>query len=423
MRFYIKVKNPAIDSGSRDGSIREAAPVADEIIGIIGAGIVGLAIGREISLRRPGTRVVVVEKESEVGQHQTGHNSGVVHAGIYYTPGSLKAELCTRGRLLLREYCGERGIAYDECGKLVVAVREDELGRLDDLEKRARENGVPGLRRVDPSGIREIEPHAAGLAALHSPETAITDFPGVAKAFAEDIRRAGGEVRLNFPVTAVKRNVGSIRIESGEQSVTVDQVIVCAGIHTDKVARLAGDEPAPRIIPFRGEYMRVSDEKTDLVRGMIYPVPDPRYPFLGVHFTRRVTGIVEVGPNAVLATAREGYTRTTFSLPDLAGIATWPGTWQMARKHWRTGIKEVRGSLSKSHYMAEAMRYVPEIGAADVVRAGAGVRAQALDRDGSLVDDFRIHRLGPVTAVRNAPSPAATSSLAIAAHVVAEIFG
>jgi (S)-2-hydroxyglutarate dehydrogenase len=396
--------------------------MADEIIGIVGAGIVGLAIGREITLRRPGTRVVVLEKEPDVALHQTGHNSGVVHAGIYYPPGSLKAELCTRGRLLLRDYCADRGIAYDECGKLVVAVRPDEMGRLDALEVRARENGVPGLRRVDPAGIREIEPHAAGLAALHSPETAITDFPGVAKAFAADIRSAGGEVRTGFGVTRIVRAGGSIRVESGERHLPVDQLIVCAGIHTDRVARLAGDAAEPRIIPFRGEYMRVRPEKAGLVRGMIYPVPDPRYPFLGVHFTRRVTGVVEVGPNAVLATAREGYRRTTFSVPDLAGIATWPGTWRMARRHWRTGVKEVRGSLSKSRYMAEAMRYVPEIGAGDVVRAGAGVRAQALDRDGSLVDDFRIHRLGPITAIRNAPSPAATSSLAIAEHVVADLF-
>ena len=397
--------------------------MADETVGIVGAGIVGLAIGREITLRRPGTRVVVVEKEPDVALHQTGHNSGVVHAGIYYPPGSLKAELCTRGRLLLREYCADRGIAYDQCGKLVVAVAPEELGRLDALEERARRNGVPGLRRTDAAGIREIEPHATGLAALHSPETAITDFPGVARAFADDIRSAGGEVRTSFPVTGISRAGGSIRVASGERHLTADRLIVCAGIHTDRVARLAGDAAEPRIIPFRGEYMRVRPEKAGLVRGMIYPVPDPRYPFLGVHFTRRVTGVVEVGPNAVLATAREGYRRTTFSVPDLAGIAAWPGTWRMARRHWRTGVKEVRGSLSKRRYMAEAMRYVPEIGAADVVPAGAGVRAQALDRDGSLVDDFRIHRLGPITAVRNAPSPAATSSLAIAEHVVTELFG
>lgn len=396
--------------------------MSDETIGIVGAGIVGLAIGREITLRRPGTKVVVVEKENAVALHQTGHNSGVVHAGIYYTPGSLKAELCTRGRSLLKEYCQERRIAYDECGKLVVAVRADEMGRLDDLEKRARENAVPGLRRVDPAGIREIEPHAAGLAALHSPETAITDFPGVARAFADDIIAAGGEVRFGWPVDGITARSGRTEVTSGENRLVVDRLIICAGIHSDRVARLAGDQQEPIIIPFRGEYMRVNDDKADMIRGMIYPVPDPRYPFLGVHFTRRVTGIVEVGPNAVLATAKEGYKRSNFSIPDLAALAAWPGAWRMARRHWRTGVKEVRGSLSVRRYMAEAMRYVPEIGASDVVRAGSGVRAQALDRDGSLVDDFRIHRMGAVTAVRNAPSPAATSSLAIAEHVCGAIF-
>ncbi|WP_285549431.1 L-2-hydroxyglutarate oxidase [Actinoplanes regularis] len=396
--------------------------MADETIGIVGAGIVGLAIGREITLRRPGTRVVVLEKENDVALHQTGHNSGVVHAGIYYTPGSLKAQLCTRGRLLLKAYCQERSIAYDECGKLVVAVRPDELGRLDDLEKRARENNVPGLRRVDPAGIREIEPHAAGLAALHSPETAITDFPGVAKAFARDIVAAGGEVRLGWPVDRITERGGRIEVASGERHLVADRLIVCAGLQSDRVAGLAGDAPEPVIIPFRGEYMRVRPEKADLVRGMIYPVPDPRYPFLGVHFTRRVTGVVEVGPNAVLATAREGYRRSDLSLRDLAALAAWPGSWRMAGRHWRTGVKEVRGSLSKRRYMAEARQYVPEIGATDVYRCGAGVRAQALDRDGSLVDDFRIHRVGAVTALRNAPSPAATSCLAIAEHVVDAIF-
>ncbi|GIF03283.1 L-2-hydroxyglutarate oxidase [Actinoplanes siamensis] len=396
--------------------------MSDETIAIVGAGIVGLAIGREITLRRPGTRVVVLEKEHDVALHQTGHNSGVVHAGIYYAPGSLKSRLCTRGRALLKEYCQERDIAYDECGKLVVAVRADELGRLDDLEKRARENAVPGLRRVDPAGIREIEPHAAGLAALHSPETAITDFPGVARAFAADIAAAGGEVRCGWPVDKIAEYGGRTVIAAGRRTLTADRLIVCAGLQSDRVARLAGDRAEPAIVPFRGEYMRVGPAKAGLVRGMIYPVPDPRYPFLGVHFTRRVTGVVEVGPNAVLATAREGYRRSGLSVRDLAAVAAWPGTWRMARRHWRTGVKEVRGSLSKTRYMAEAQRYVPEIGASDVVRAGAGVRAQALDRDGSLVDDFRIHRMGAVTAIRNAPSPAATSSLAIAEHVLHAIF-
>lgn len=397
--------------------------MADGVVGIVGAGIVGLALGREITRRRPGTRVVVLEKEDRVAAHQTGHNSGVVHAGIYYRPGSLKAELCTRGKAMLREYCAERRIPYDECGKLVVAVDEDDVARLGDLEARAAENAVPGLRRLDAAGIREIEPHAAGLAALHSPYTAITDFTRIAEAFADDIAGAGGEIRLSFPVTAIRETGGGLEVASGERTVRVDDLIICAGVHADVVAGLAGDEPGPRIVPFRGEYMTVVPEKAHLVRGLIYPVPDPRYPFLGVHFTRRVSGDVEVGPNAVLALAREGYRRSDVSPRDLRGIAGWRGTWRMARRHWRTGLRELHGSLSKRAYMRAARRYVPEVGPGDVVRAGAGVRAQALDLDGTLVDDFRIHRLGRVVAVRNAPSPAATSSMAIAEYVADVIEG
>ncbi|MFS2291282.1 MAG: L-2-hydroxyglutarate oxidase [Actinomadura sp.] len=397
--------------------------MADGVVGIVGAGIVGLALGREITRRRPGTRVVVLEKEDRVAAHQTGHNSGVVHAGIYYRPGSLKAELCTRGKAMLREYCAERRIPYDECGKLVVAVDEDDVARLGDLEARAAENAVPGLRRLDAAGIREIEPHAAGLAALHSPYTAITDFTRIAEAFADDIAGAGGEIRLSFPVTAIRETGGGLEVASGERTVRVDELIICAGLHADVVAGLAGDEPGPRIVPFRGEYMTVVPEKAHLVRGLIYPVPDPRYPFLGVHFTRRVSGDVEVGPNAVLALAREGYRRSDVSPRDLRGIAGWRGTWRMARRHWRTGLRELHGSLSKRAYMRAARRYVPEVGPGDVVRAGAGVRAQALDLDGTLVDDFRIHRLGRVVAVRNAPSPAATSSMAIAEYVADVIEG
>lgn len=399
------------------------ARMADGVVGIVGAGIVGLALGREITRRRPGTRVVVLEKEDRVAAHQTGHNSGVVHAGIYYRPGSLKAELCTRGKAMLREYCAERRIPYDECGKLVVAVDEDDVARLGDLEARAAENAVPGLRRLDAAGIREIEPHAAGLAALHSPYTAITDFTRIAEAFADDIAGAGGEIRLSFPVTAIRETGGGLEVASGERTVRVDELIICAGLHADVVAGLAGDEPGPRIVPFRGEYMTVVPEKAHLVRGLIYPVPDPRYPFLGVHFTRRVSGDVEVGPNAVLALAREGYRRSDVSPRDLRGIAGWRGTWRMARRHWRTGLRELHGSLSKRAYMRAARRYVPEVGPGDVVRAGAGVRAQALDLDGTLVDDFRIHRLGRVVAVRNAPSPAATSSMAIAEYVADVIEG
>lgn len=397
--------------------------MADKVVGIVGAGILGLAIGREIALRRDGTRVIVLEKEGRVASHQTGHNSGVVHAGIYYPPGSLKATLCTRGAAMLREYCADRGLPYDECGKLVVAITEDEVARLDALYTRADANAVPGLRRIGAAEIREIEPHATGLAALHSPRTAITDFTRIAQSFADDIVGLGGEVRLGFPVRRILRNSDTLGVASDDEVVTVDQLIVCAGLHSDVVAELAGDEAQPRIIPFRGEYMRVSEEKATMVRGLIYPVPDPRYPFLGVHYTRRISGDLEVGPNAVLALSREGYRRSIVKWADLRDIASWPGTWRMARRHWRTGLREMRGSLSTRAYMKFAQLYVPGIDARDVVRAGAGVRAQALDRDGSLVDDFRIHRLGPITAIRNAPSPAATSSMAIAEHVVDAIYG
>ena len=392
--------------------------MTDEVVGIVGAGIVGLAIGREITRRRPGTRVVVLEKEDRVAAHQTGHNSGVVHAGIYYKPGSLKARLCTRGGAMLREYCAERGLPYDECGKLVVAVTPDDVARLDALSARGGLNAVPGLRRVTAAGIRDLEPHATGLAALYSPRTAITDYTRIAESFAADIVAAGGEVRLGFPVDRVTPVGDALVVAAGERTLAVDRLIVCAGIHADVVAGLAGDAAEPQIIPFRGEYMRIVPAKTHMVRGLIYPVPDPRYPFLGVHFTKRVDGTVEVGPNAVLATAREGYGRGDVSLRDLYGIGAWPGTWRMAAKHWRTGVREMYGSVSKRAYMTAARRYVPGITAGDVVRAGSGVRAQALDRDGSLVDDFRIHQHGSVVAVRNAPSPAATSSLAIAEHVV-----
>ena len=390
----------------------------DQTIGIVGGGIVGLAVGREITMRRPGTRVVVLEREDRVGAHQTGHNSGVVHAGIYYRPGSLKATLCTRGRLLLRDYCAEHALPYDECGKVVVAVDHAEMGRFDALDRTARENGVPGLRRLSGSELAEVEPHAVGLAALHSPHTAITDYVAVAERLAADIRAAGGEVHLSTPATGISRSGGRVRVTTPGPSYDVDRLVLCGGLQSDRLGRLAGGDADPRIVPFRGEYLAVRPEKQDLVRGMVYPVPDPRYPFLGVHFTRRVGGGLEVGPNAVLSPHRDAYRRRSVSAADLASTATWPGFWRMARQHWRTGVTEVRGSLSVRSYLRGAQRYVPAIGPDDVVRAGFGIRAQAVERDGTLVDDFRIDDLGGVLSVRNAPSPAATSSLAIAEHVV-----
>lgn len=390
----------------------------ERTIGVVGGGIVGLAVARAIALRHPSARVLVLEKEDRVGVHQTGHNSGVVHAGIYYRPGSLKADLCARGRAMLKEYAAERGLPYDECGKLVVAVDPAELGRLDALERTATDNRVPGLRRVDGAGLAEVEPHAAGLVALHSPATAITDYVAVAGAYARDVERAGGEVRVSATVTGIERRPGGIDVRTDRGTHRVDRLVVCAGLQADRVSRLADGVDGPRIVPFRGEYMSVVAEKRDLVRGMVYPVPDPRYPFLGVHFTRRVNGELEVGPNAVLALKREGYRRHDVALADVRSLATWPGTWHLARQHWRTGLTELRGSLSVAAYMQAASRYVPEVTASDVVRRGAGVRAQAVDRDGSLLDDFRIGQQDGVTTVRNAPSPAATSSLAIAEHVV-----
>ena len=387
-------------------------------VGVVGGGIVGLAVARELTRRQPGRDVLVLEKEDELAAHQTGHNSGVVHAGVYYAPGSLKARLCTRGRAQLREHCAEHDLPYEECGKLVVAVEHAELDGLDELERRSRENGVPGLRRVDGGGIVEVEPHATGIAALHSPRTAITDFAAVATSYAEDVRRAGGRVELGSPVTSVARRSWGIQVDTPTTTHRVGALVLCAGLQSDRVARLAGGAEGPRIVPFRGEYLTVLPEKQELVRGLVYPVPDPRYPFLGVHFTRRVDGGLEVGPNAVLALAREGYGRSDVAWADVRDIVTWPGSWRLASEHWRTGVRELAGSLSTTAYMRRAGRYVPSIGADDVVRGRVGVRAQAVTRAGELVDDFHVEEDDGIVSVRNAPSPAATSALAIAEHVL-----
>ena len=392
-------------------------------VGVVGGGIIGLAVARRIAEARPEAAVTVLEKERDVGLHQTGHNSGVVHAGIYYAPGSLKARLCRHGGELLRAYCSERGLPLRECGKLVVALDESELERLRELERRAKANGAPGVRWVERDELREIEPHAAGIAGVHSPSTAITDYVAIARAFADDVRAANGKILLSAEVTAIRRAGTRARVEAGEESFEFDRLIICAGLQSDRISQLAGDEQEPRIVPFRGEYHRLRPERSDLVRGLLYPVPDPAYPFLGVHFTNRVGGGVDVGPNAVLAFAREGYRRRDVSFGDLAGSLGSPGFRVLARANWRMGARELRGSLFKSAFAAEARRYVPEVTTADLVPAPAGVRAQALDPDGSLVDDFRINELGPVVAVRNAPSPGATSSLAIAEHIVDVAFG
>ncbi|GAA4700037.1 L-2-hydroxyglutarate oxidase [Nocardioides conyzicola] len=392
--------------------------MTEETIGVVGGGILGLAIGRELTRRRPGVRILLIEKEDRLAAHQTGHNSGVVHAGLYYRPGSLKAELCTRGRSLLQDYCAEHALPYDECGKLVVAVDRSELGRFDALEQTARRNGVPALQRVDGAGITDIEPHAAGLVALHSPCTAITDYVAVAERIGREITDAGGRVLLSTTVTAVDRRDGRIEVTCGSERYAVDRLVVCGGLESDRLAGLVGGPAAPRIVPFRGEYLAVDAAKRDLVRGMIYPVPDPRYPFLGVHFTRRVDGSLEVGPNAFLALSRRGYSRLSLSPRDLADTLAWPGFWRFASEHWRTGLTELGGVVSTRAYLRAAQRYVPAIGVADVTRTRLGIRAQAVERDGSLVDDFVVQQEDGITVVRNAPSPAATSGLAIAEHVV-----
>jgi L-2-hydroxyglutarate oxidase LhgO len=388
---------------------------------IVGGGIVGLAAARLLA-GETGGDVTVLEKEAAIGGHQTSHNSGVVHAGIYYAPGSLKARLCRRGVGMMRDFCAANDVPYQECGKLIVATEESELGRLDELERRAEANGVPGVRRLDAAGLQTIEPHARGVAALHSPETAITDFGAVAAAMAAELRGRGGEIRTGCPVRRIERSPGrvAVELESGER-IGADRVIVCGGLQSDRLAAASGEPLEPRIVPFRGEYWRLRDERADLVRGLIYPVPDPDLPFLGVHLTRTVAGSVLIGPNALMALSREGYRRSSFRRADLGQTLRWPGTWRMLRQHWRAGVDEVTRAASKGAFVRDAQRYVPELQSADVVRAPAGVRAQAIDRDGALVDDFRLGGDERVVWVRNAPSPAATSSLAIAEELSARL--
>lgn len=394
-------------------------------VAVVGGGILGVAVARELVLKHPGIEVVVFEKEAALGRHQTGHNSGVVHAGIYYRPGSLKADLCARGRALLKDYCVEHHLPFVECGKVVVAAHPAETQRLDALEASAHANQVPGLRRIDARQLRELEPHAAGVAALHSPGTAITDFVAITEALAVEVTHHGGEVRLHTRVTDLARSATQVRVNStgpsGRNQELFDAAILCPGLHADRLAGRADGENGPRIVPFRGEYLALKESRTHLVRSLIYPVPDPRYPFLGVHLTRRVDGGVDIGPNAVIATRREGYRRADFSARDIWDLASWPGFWRLAGAHWRTGVREVHGSLSKGAFLQAAQRYLPGLQPSDIEGVHAGVRAQAVDQDGSLVDDFRITQVDTITAIRNAPSPAATSSLAIAEYVVARL--
>jgi 2-hydroxyglutarate dehydrogenase len=377
----------------------------DADVAVVGAGIVGLAVARELLLREPGRDVAVVEREHAVGTGQTGRNSGVVHAGIYYAPGSLKARLCVRGGALLEAFCAEHGVPFARPGKLVVAVDAAELPRLGELERRGRANGVPGLRRVSGAELREIEPHARGLAALHSPATGVADFAAVARALAADVQRRGGRLLLGREVTGVEL-AGPTRLAiAGGRALRARHAVFCAGMQAHRLAVAAGAPADPRIVPFRGRYLRLAPHARDLVRSLIYPVPDPRLPFLGVHLTRGIDGEVDLGPGALLA----------------GGLA-WPGTWRVLRRHWRAGLWELRLAAGRRAFVAAGARYVPELRERDVAGGWAGVRAQAVARDGTLLDDFAFSEAAGTLHVRNAPSPAATSALAIAEVVADRLF-
>jgi len=395
-------------------------------VAVVGAGIVGLAVAREIVARRTGAKVIVIDKASAVAQHQTGHNSGVIHAGVYYAPGSLKAQLCVEGAKLMYEFCEQHAIPFERCGKLIVAVSADELPRLADLEARARANGVPGLRRVSAAEIAEIEPECRGIAALYSPATGIVDFAAVARAIAAELRCEGVEFALGREITGIRREAGpaTVLVHSGG-SIRAASAIACAGLWSDRLAVSAGAPAEPRIVPFRGAYLRLAPGQAPVVRGMIYPVPDPALPFLGVHVTRHIDGGVLLGPTALLVAARDGYRQPAprsalrSALRDAAETLSWPGTWGIARTFWRTGLAELAMASSRRLFVKKCAQYVPAIAGMRLERGAVrGVRAQAVDRAGRLVDDFAISQTPGITHVRNAPSPAATSSFALAARIV-----
>lgn len=380
-------------------------------IAIIGGGIVGLATA--LALTGRGRRsLVVLEAEDHVAAHQTGHNSGVIHSGIYYKPGSLKARNCVSGRLAMYEFCEKYGIAHENCGKLIVATLPEEIPALDKLEQRGIANGLVGLRRLKGEQIKEIEPHAAGIEAIHVPQTGIVDYIGVTETYARLVKEGGGEIKTSARVTGFHTGNNEFILDTPQGEIHCHNLINCAGLYSDRVARMCGVDPGLQIIPFRGEYFEIAHERQFLVRNLIYPVPDPSFPFLGVHFTRMVKGGVEAGPNAVLAFKREGYS-WSFSLRDSLQFGTYSGFWRMALKHWKMGIGEMYRSLSKAAFVKALQRLLPELRDEDVHRSGSGVRAQALEPNGALSDDFRIKEAPCMVHVLNAPSPAATASLSI----------
>jgi (S)-2-hydroxyglutarate dehydrogenase len=387
---------------------------------VIGAGIVGLAVARELLDRHPDAGLSVLEREDRLAAHQTSHSSGVIHAGIYYAPGSLKARLCVEGARLLYAYCDERGIEARRNGKLIIAASDRELPRLDELERRGRVNLVPGLRRVGPDEIVQIEPHAGGIAALHSPETGVVDFAQVAAAFAADVEAAGGTVATGAGVGRLIPTREGITVEHARGTTAAGVVVSCAGAWSDRLAVAAGAPKEPRIVPFRGAYLRLRPERRELVRGSIYPVPDPDLPFLGGHLTRGIDDEVLLGPSALMVGARDAYRLGRLRARDLAANLAWSGTWRLVRRFWRTGFTELRHAASKRSFVGDLRRFVPELTVGDVLPGPRGIRAQALDRDGRLVDDFVVHRTERALHIRNAPSPAATSSLALAQLIADE---
>jgi len=389
-------------------------------LAIIGGGIVGLGTALAMTEAYPRLQVVLLDKESQLGSHQTGHNSGVIHAGIYYPADSLKARLCVEGRHLLYDFCQRYGVPHAKCGKLIVATEPGQVARLEELERRGTANGVPGLARVDRDRIAEIEPHVRALDGLHSPETGIVDYGQVAAAYADDVESAGGTITTGCGVTGVRVASGWLRLTHTSGETRARHALFCAGGWSDRLATMAGGGANPRIVPFRGAYMRLRPERRSLVRGMVYPVPDPELPFLGVHLTRRIDGEVLIGPSALLAGARDAYSLRRVRPADLVSTLTWPGTYRMAQRFWRTGIDEARHLLPGGSFVATAAEFVPELKPRDVLPGFAGVRAQAVDRAGRLVDDFVFSHTDRALHVRNAPSPGATSSLAIARYIADE---
>jgi len=387
-------------------------------VAIIGGGIVGLATGLEVLGRFPGLSLDIIEKESEVAAHQTSHNSGVIHSGIYYKPGSLKASLCIEGSHALLHFCDEHAIPYDICGKIIIATSQEESVRLDEICSRGIANGLKGLRILAGDEIRELEPHASGVRGIHVPSTGIVDYGTVARKYAELIESRGGAIRLSHEVISLRPSGGNTILETTQGSIEAQLVINCAGLQSDRISRMANAKLDLAIVPFRGEYYELVPDKRHYVRGLLYPIPDPRFPFLGVHFTKRIDGGVEAGPNAVLALKREGYAKISFSAGDVWDYITFPGFWVMAAKYWNISLSEYYRSLRKAAFVQSLQRLVPEITADDLMPGGSGVRAQALGVDGKLIDDFHFVYTKGVVHVCNVPSPAATASLAIAKHIV-----